>query len=37
MRSDSRTIQERVKAADSTNDLSPVAVLGAVRKMKDKF
>jgi hydroxyacylglutathione hydrolase len=37
MRSDSRTIQQNVKAVDPANDLSPVAVLGAVRKMKDKF
>ena len=37
MRSDSRTIQQHVKAADPGNDLSPVSVLAAVRKMKDKF
>ncbi len=37
MRSDSATIRKQVKAADPGNDLSPVAVLGAVRRMKDKF
>jgi hydroxyacylglutathione hydrolase len=37
MRHDSPTLRKQVKAADPANDLSPVAVLGAVRKMKDNF
>ena len=35
MRSDSPAILAKVKALDPANDLSPAAVLGAVRKLKD--
>jgi hydroxyacylglutathione hydrolase len=35
MRSDSAAIQAKVKAVDPSNNLSPVAVLAAVRKLKD--
>lgn len=37
MRADSATIQAAVRKADPGNDLSPVAVLAAVRQMKDRF
>lgn len=37
MRSDSSTIQQKVREAEPGNDLSPVAVLAAVRRMKDAF
>ncbi len=37
MRCDSATIQARVKKEDPGNDLSPAAVLGTVRAMKDRF
>lgn len=35
MRGDSPAIQAKAKALDPSNDLSPAAVLGAVRKLKD--
>lgn len=37
MRSDSAAIQSKVKNANPSSDLSPVSVLGAVRKMKDNY
>ncbi len=37
MRFDSPTLRKHVQAADPGNDLSPVSVLGAVRRMKDNF
>ncbi|HEX7928169.1 MAG TPA: hydroxyacylglutathione hydrolase [bacterium] len=33
----SKTLQARAKQEDSANDGSPIAVLGVVRKLKDKF
>jgi hydroxyacylglutathione hydrolase len=37
LRTDSPTIHAAVRKADPRNDLSPVAVLAAVRKMKNRF
>ncbi|MBI3992414.1 MAG: hydroxyacylglutathione hydrolase [Candidatus Lambdaproteobacteria bacterium] len=37
MRTDSKSIQQTVRQSDPGNDLTPIAVLGAIRRMKDQF